>query len=769
MVKTYNKIVLRQIKQNKARFISLILILLLGVGFITGLLVIRPTMEKNITRYYNDYNISDIIIKGMFNKEDNNIINELKNNENIKEYSFSNTYDDDIIFNNEKLHSRIIINDLKINNVNILEGRYPKNENEILVQKKGNYFKDIKLNDKIAYNNKELDVVGIIISPLNMANEKETDYNNNKLDTIIYLNSEYFTDLNIYTNINIIFKNSNKYNIFSKSYEDFIYNNLTNLKISNNNDDINNYNIIKRSDNLGYQLIKENLIKIDSIVKIFPILFLIVVTLVVLSTMTRMVEEERLELGILRSLGFSKKKITFKYLLYIIIALLIAIIFGNLMGLTIFPSIVYNTFKTLYYLPKLRFIVDLSYGIYTSLIIMFFVLISTFYTTHKLLKNNPSTLLIEKAPKPGKRILLEKIKFIWNKLKFKYKASYRNIFRYKKHLYMTILGIMGCSSLIFAGFGLDESIKSVYNIQYQKIIEYDGMINNYNGQNLDDILDKNNYIKVYKENLTLNINDEKIDIILIVSNNLDKYFNLYDLDDHKVILNSDGIYLTKRIHDITNLNKNDYFNLLNKDLKINNIIQNYVDNYTFMTKDFYLKNINDNLKDNTILYKSDKSNDLIKEELLNLNLSNIEFISEVSSQNQRLLNQVSQIVVLVILTGFALAVLVIYNLTYVNISEREKELATLKVLGYKKFEVSFYIYRETFILTIMGLLFGLVTGIFIHRYIISSIDSNYMIFKPNLSWYVYFSTIILTIFFTILVDFLMYFKINKIKMTSSLY
>ncbi|MCR1809488.1 ABC transporter permease, partial [Haploplasma modicum] len=396
----------------------------------------------------------------------------------------------------------------------------------------------------------------------------------------------------------------------------------------------------------------------------------------------------------------------------------------------------------------------------------------------KNLKLNSAALLLPKAPKYGKRIILEKIPFFWNRLKFKYKSSLRNLFRYPNHFIMTVLGIAGSLALVFTGLALIDSIKAVTKIQYEEINNYDYTVDITNLTSEFEVFLNDNYsnnIAIYETTHVLKsvrTNDDFYVSLIVTDKQINEFITLRNRKTNEILeIRNDGIVVTEQISYYLKLKVNDYLELSKTTgIKITGITENYLNNYIFMSKDYYEEYFNETYKPNKVLV-IDK--DFIEEDVkdsffTNSNVINVNFNSEEIASKDRLLGQVILLAIVIVLAAVFLAIIIIYNLTNVNISEREKELSTLKVLGYKNTEVSSYIFREINIMTLVGIIFGIPLGLLLQRYVIINVDEPNMMMGRRISIYTYLISIALTILVTILVELIMIVKIKKIDMVSAL-
>ncbi|MDL2292840.1 ABC transporter permease [Acholeplasma sp. OttesenSCG-928-E16] len=768
MVKTYLKIVFRQLKNNISRFLSMFAISILGVAFITGLLATAPNMLDTIDKYFDEYNIQDINIKskvGFFEQD----LEKIRENEYVKEATPIISTDVSLLAYTARIY-QLPFGENDVMQLSLVEGNYPKNDNEILVERSGTFLKSKNIGDTITYLNKDYKVVGISANPWYFGNEKETtNIGSGNIDLIIYMKQEspiFYTDI-LLTIIGAKEKLS-----FSSEYEKMVKEAKSSLELL---DIDSNWFLLDRNTNQGYVKYDENVSTVRSIASVFPFYFILIATLVVLTTMTRMVDEERSQIGILKSLGYSNAKIRFKYIFFALFPTVIGAIVGILAGFQLLPRIIYSVFSSTLFVPKLVMGFYLETSLVATIGMIFSVVLSTLLATNNKLKESAAELLIPKAPKGGKKVFLEKISFIWNRLKFKYKSTFRNVFRYKKHLFMTLIGIGGCTALIFTGFGLKGAVGGISDVQYNDIIKYhinigiDGTAS----EQLNNYLDESNgYLYVNQITDYFEHDDEMLLVTttIIEDNkieNISDFIGLKNRSSNKEIDLKEGLIISEGISKYLDLKIGDEITIDGYPYLIKNIAENYVGNYFYLPKSIFKGEYKDSnilvIKDN----KYDPSNDV--KSLLTLNeVSSVATTIDSKKMYERVNEQIDLIILVIIVAAGSLAIIVTYNLTNVNIEERIREIATLKVLGYHDIEVGGYIFREVSILTIMGVALGILLGFLLERYIIGLVDGTSMMLSRALPWYTYVFSILITVISTIIVCVILYPKLKKVDMNSSL-
>lgn len=531
---------------------------------------------------------------------------------------------------------------------------------------------------------------------------------------------------------------------------------------------------------------------IDALAKIFPVFFFAVAALVCLTTMTRMVDEQRINIGTLKALGYTIIDIAKKYIMYSFTASLAGSILGLLLGFTLFPIIIFYSYGMMYSLPHMKFVIDLNLAGFITLVAILITTLSAFFACRKELKEEPSVLMRPKAPKNGKRILVERIDFIWKRLSFISKVTLRNIFRYKKRFLMTVLGIAGCTALIVTGFGIKDSIQMIVSGQYGELFKYDMEITTTNKiteketENLVANLDKNGKIKDYSlfvyENAEVRTDKANEEVNIVVPNDLDEFDNFICLRERighkKLSLSNKGLVLSEKTARVLGVNVGDNIKLKNSDditveAKVTGITENYLAHYAYMTRDYYNKLFNYNPTNNKIIGilndTSKETEDKLSEEIVNLEgVSGVTFNTSTKETFSNTIKNLNYVVLIMIISAGSLAFVVLYNLTNVNISERIREIATIKVLGFYDGETAAYIYRENIILTLVGIVFGLGIGKFLHQYIMTTVEIKSMMFGRIINIKSYIIAAILTVVLSLIVNFVMYYKLKNVKMIESL-
>ena len=523
--------------------------------------------------------------------------------------------------------------------------------------------------------------------------------------------------------------------------------------------------------------------RMDGIAKVFPVFFFLVAALVCMTTMTRMVDEQRNEMGTLKALGYSKLQIASKYIIYALIASILGSILGCSLGMYLFPTVIFNAWNTLYNIDQIKFLFQPGLILLASGSVTGITLLATLYSIYSELIEMPSQLMRPKAAKAGKKILLERITFIWKRLSFLQKVTARNIFRYKKRFFMTIIGIAGCSALLVAGFGINDSISDIVNQQYNVIYHYDATVSAKTSEITSQIKSLKGVKDVYEEDhlaVTTKIENKDISTTVHIISN-DKKFkdfctlfngnNEFDLDDSSVLISQKmATKLNKKAGDTIKIK--DANNKVIK-AKIKGVFTNYVGHHIYASESLY-KSWNTNAKTTHIyLTKSKKTTKKFERNLGNkiMNIDGVQSITFYSSLQKNfkdMIKSISYIVVVLVISAACLAFVVLYNLSNVNISERKREIATIKVLGFTRKEVDAYINRETILLTILGSLIGLGIGIGLHHLIMNLAEMDDIMFGRTINSISYVISFVMTIGFNAIINLCMHKKLNNIQMVESL-
>ena len=549
------------------------------------------------------------------------------------------------------------------------------------------------------------------------------------------------------------------------------------------------YYVNDRKNDSGYDTYQSNSEKIELITNIFPVFLFAVAALVSFSTMTRFIDEERQNIGVLRALGYSKLDTSLKFVIYSLTAALTGVFIGAIGGYWILPRIIFNAYTANLTLTNFQSGFSWKYLFLTILIAILCTTGAAVIQLFIVLRAKTSELLLPKPPKNGSRILLEKIKPFWQHLSFNYKVTLRNIFRYKVKMIMTILGIAGCTGLLMMGFGIRDSLAGIGQKQYSEIIKYDliaidkNSLSSEQSSRLNQKLSSsqvNKYLPVYFENVSKKIAGTNQDLSIIVpekSSQISKYISLRNRSSgQKINLNSRGIVISEKLAKLLNLSIGDELSLVTTNgkkvkLPISNICEMYMGHYVLMNSNVYQKYFNKKVNSNAQLIELNNkkqtnsfANSLMKTgavSAINLNTNNQQIIDS-------LIQSMNKVIFLLIGLAALLAVVVIFTLTTTNLEERMREIATLKVLGFYNNEASLYIYREMIILSIFGILIGFLIGNWLHGFIIDNLSPLNAMFRPGILFSNYLLSALIPLVITGIMAIFVNRKIKEVNMLEAL-
>ncbi len=550
--------------------------------------------------------------------------------------------------------------------------------------------------------------------------------------------------------------------------------------------------VLDRKSNAGYSSYQEDTEKVDAIAKIFPVFFFIVAAFVCLTTMTRMVEEHRTQIGTYKALGYSNFNIALKYLIYTASASVFGSIFGLIVGMKLFPFVIANAYGMLYMMPPTLTPFRIDYAFWITFGALVATSLAVYFACYNELREQPAQLMRPRSPKMGKRVFLERIPFIWNRFNFFSKVTIRNLFRYKKRLVMTLLGVAGCTSLILAGFGLRDGISSIVPKQYGEVFYFDSMViidensNSKDKLNLLDDLNSNpnitDTINVRLKNLEAGDGDMWQKIYLMVpedTTKLQNFISIHRMENKEPIkLSDDGVVIGEKLAELLDLHpgseikiKDDEFKEIT--VKVAAINENYALHYIYMTPALYEKVFGEKPVFNSILVNMENTTQQTEDSLSNAFIDNkevlqVSFTSGTKKGFSDMVGNLNSVVFIMIISAGALAFVVLYNLTNININERIREIASIKVLGFYDIEVSQYVFRENIILTLINTCFGLLGGIVLNKFVLTTSETDVVMFGREIYWYSYIYAAALTLVFAVLVNIVMHYKLKKISMIESL-
>lgn len=821
------KSTIREISQSLGRYIAIIAIVALGVGFFAGLVQSKDIMVTTVDKLLKKSNLHDFEMVSSFGFSDDDL-EKVKLSINSRNFDVVEGFKfEDFIYHKsgqgDKVVRAIALPSKNIDSPKLSFGKIPLNEGECIVDDK--YFTKSDLgtfidveegqsSDKLPYNNgqkfksKRFKIVGLCTSPLYLNAERGySNLGSGTVSSYIYINKDDF-GTNYFTSIVLSVKDRPK--LYSKEYNKLIAKLEPEAKrvLNEVTKDQELYGskaktyLIDRNSNAGYKSFENDADIIRGIANVFPAFFFMVAALVVMTTIARLIDEQRTEIGVLKALGYSDGKILSKYLFYSISATLIGSVLGFISGTYIFPTTIWNAYKAAYNFDiKIIYSSNYKLALGTLFVCLIGCVIATLLAFIEDRKGMPATLLIPKAPKEGKRIFLEKIPFVWKRFSFLYKVTFRNIFRYKKRLFMMLLGIGGCTALLLTGFGINDSIKNIADYQYKDIFRYDYSIS-FN-QNM--VGKENEFLKAHKDideamfyrhEQVKYQGSKPIDLDLIATDDkkINKFINLSRDKNEKSQLSlpkGNQVVICDKLAKENKIKIGDNISLKNGDniyakLKVAGVTRNYIGNYIYISSTAYksvfykepelnsaLVKVNlksqlnskinaDKLSQEDFIYKS--ASNLIKDK----NVSSTNINQDSYTRIETMMNSLNSVIVVICLAAAGLAFIVLYNLSNISITERIREIATIKVLGFYPLETALYILREIAFLTALGALVGLGLGRGLHQFVMDQIKVEMIFFPLRISWYSYIYSFLLAMFFAYIINAIMYLKIRKIDMIESL-
>ena len=868
----------REILHTKKRFLSLFVMSLLAVGFLSGLRMTAPDMHNTVDHYYDRQHFMDVRLISMLGltKEDLEAVSRAPG---VRAAEGSRTFD--------ALAGEDSVNVLEmprqINLLDLTEGRMPESPDECVTEVKILEALHKEIGDTITIDTREsfdsvlgedplaqqagssgdgksgtgvshstkhtYTIVGITRSPLYVSRTRgSSSVGTGSVTGFVVLPSECFTQ-DVFSTIYLELEGLDRYNCYTDdAYKEEVDDFIDSLKplakerakirekqvteevtfadmaaaliagiaqsgssgsgsaLSGLDTSSGEWYILDRETIRSYVEFSSDSERMGNLADVFPLIFFLVAALSSLTSMTRMVEDHRAEIGTMKALGFSTASISIKYIGYALAASLVGGTAGLLIGCTALPSLIYYEWGILYLLPKLEMSISPVVVLYSLGAAVLATAGAAFAACYTTLLAKPAELLRPRAPKPGKRIFLEYIGPVWKRLSFIQKVSARNLFRYKKRFWMTIIGIAGCTALLATGFGLRDSIFDVLTWQFDDLMPYNATISIDAGLNPSDRSDMmealeeepgiESFIGCYDRGVSVRTDEGTIDGVALRSTSgwttysdpegthpiAEDYICLYPRADGlrrygkvgelpRLAPTDEAVVIDEKLADNLGIKEGDTIALLDSDEKeypvtVCGICENYVGHYVHMTASYYKKVFGERPRDNVLLVKATENPAERVTKIKGVITYNS--IDETRDHFHESMKSLDVVVWIIIGAAAALAFLVLFNLTNINVTERVRELATLKVLGFYDGETASYVYRENIILTLMGSALGLLGGKWLHRWLIGTIEMEYMIFGHGLHTRSYLYAVILTVIFSLSVNFFSYFYIRKIDMVESL-
>lgn len=547
--------------------------------------------------------------------------------------------------------------------------------------------------------------------------------------------------------------------------------------------------LFSRSYNPGYTGFGQDADRMANLASVFPIIFFLVAALVCLTTMTRMVEEQRVQIGSLKAMGYSGLAISRKYLFYGLLPSLTGGVFGLVIGYILFPKMIFTAYQIMYQMPDIELHAYADISLFSLLAAGACTTVATLWACLATLRETPASLMRPRTPKAGKRVFLEYIRPLWKRMSFTHKVTARNLFRYQKRFWMTVIGIGGCTALIIAGFGLRSSLLFTMSRQYDELFHYSGQVTL-----SDNVLDDErravedflagderivNYVPCAASSATVTTSGYSTTAYIEVME-ADEIGKVVDLFDYKsgepITMGDEGVYIDQKLSELLKVSVGDTFFLDGDergDVTVAGIYEHYTGHFVYMTPGYYENALHADGEPNAYLlnFTSDDTDtcNAIFEKLLSLSgVATTSRMRDTQDTYMHSMERVDFVVVIIILAAAALAMVVLFNLSNINITERQRELATIKLLGFYDKEVSAYVYRENIVLTVFGILMGCFMGHWLHIYLVRSTEIDLMMFGRQTEWTAYVYAAILTMLFSVAVNILAHFRMKKIDMVESL-
>lgn len=546
--------------------------------------------------------------------------------------------------------------------------------------------------------------------------------------------------------------------------------------------------VLTRDSNVGYACFENDSDIVESISSVFPLFFFLVAALVCMTTMNRMVEDQRTQIGVLKALGYSDGKIMGKYIFYAGSAALVGGTIGFAAGCYVFPKVIWAAYDTMYEFAEIDYIFNIPLFAISMAAALLCSVGATYFTCRTELTSTPANLIRPRAPKGGNRVFMEYIPFIWNRLKFLQKVSVRNLFRYKKRFFMMVIGIGGCTALLLTGYGIKDSVAGTVGKQYDEIQLYDVLVSFEDpltaaeeealAEETADVAES--FVCVREETVTIEADSGEKECTMIIPRETDsfgEYVDLHTAKDEPISYPGEGeAVLSRKLANKSGLQEGDTIRFRDEDgntftCTISAVCENFVYNYLYISEETYEKEAGSEPEYGHAMFNIREDQDIHEAAAV---LSDAEHVSGASvNQDFRdrfdnMIVSMDYIVLVIILCAGTLAFIVLYNLTNINITERIREIATIKVLGFYPKETASYVFKENFVLTAIGAAVGLVLGVYLHRFVMANVDLETISFDVRINVQGYVLSVLLTFLFTAIVDIVMYYKLDKIDMVESL-
>ncbi|MFR1517604.1 MAG: ABC transporter permease [Clostridia bacterium] len=806
-MKAYFTEIKRTVLRTASRFFSILLIVALGAGVFAGVKSTSDDMLLTADHYYKNNNFMDVCAvsySGLTQAD----ADKIKNLPSVSDAEAFYTAETILSLEERTAAAKFISMPERINTLKLTEGRFPEQKDECVLVRTKNFNKLMDIGNTITVGGEypgmqsAYKIVGTVDSPEFISFDLgSSSVGTGRLDYIIYTTKDSFSLLDaagLFTQIAITVEGAARLDTYSDTYQHTVDRAKAEIEALLGKDTF----LLDRDSNVGFVSYEADAEKIDAISKIFPVFFFLVAALVCLTTMTRMVEEERGQIGILKALGYGTGKILLKYILYSFAATVLGCILGLIVGYHLFPRAIFAAYSILYTLPAIETPFHWAFGAATAAAALLCTEIFTVAACIHTTRETPAALMLPKAPKMGKRIFLERIRPLWKRLPFIRKVTARNIFRYKKRLCMTVIGIAGCTALMLTGFGLKNSISDIVGKQFSDVILYDfsAAVNSHTDfehSGASAVLSKYGaaFLPYYEKYVDAYAGDGSDFIHAYVlspdcTQEADErratFFSLHsreksEKDRHYYSLTEDGVIITEKLAKKLGIREGDKIGFAasgggREYFTVTAIAENYVYNYIYILPSLYEKAFGEapvfgffaGLLPEGIAPSGAEAEQMAAELLSLEAVTSVSFTQHTKDAFADAISSLNLVVVVLIVCAALLAVIVIYNLANVNITERIREVATIKVLGFTDREVTAYIFRESVILTLFGIAVGLVLGIWLHAFVVTTAEVEIVMFGRDIALLSYALAALLTFGFSMLVNFLMHWRLQAVSMVESL-
>ena len=812
MGKIMKKAAVREIKGSFGRYFAILAIIALGVGFFSGVRITTPAMVNTINSFLDKHQLYDyrLLSTSGWSSEDAEV---LAGFEDV--ITAESSYSLDVIYNYKGGRENVLKTHSITNNLNTLEivsGRMPQSPDECVVDADLNSVPPLGTSITLSSNNDDetlnslsgssFKVVGTVYSPVYINFERgTTSIGNGSVSGFVYMLPESFK-MSRCSEIFVRFDHD--YQIYSDEYNDFMNERLETWKkytadqaekssdmfaaeMGLTQTQLPKTFVLDRNYNIGYSCFESDSEIVEQVARIFPLFFILVAALVCMTTMSRMIEEQRTQIGVFKAIGYSDSAIMGRYLFYSGSAALTGCIIGYAVGIFLFPGVIWMTYKLMYIAVPIKFVFDPVLAAVTIGASLLCSMAVTWLSCRHELTMTSASLMRPKSPKAGKRVFLEQVPFIWNHMKFLHKVSFRNIFRYKKRFFMMILGISGCTALLLTGFGLKDSISGFADMQYGDIVTADAEITFNAGEDgaipdkiTEDLDEKSGYYTfIHSSSWDLLYGGKVKSISLVVPESFDEmrnFMNFRDLDGKDIKLPGlNEAIVSNSVRERYGAEKGDIITLRDENMhemnvKVTGVFENHVYNYIFISPETIETQLFSSVAYNGAYLKFKPGDD--GSEVSSLSgtddVTSVILFKYLRTRMANMMSSLNYIVILIIFSAAGLAFVVIYNLTNINITERLREIATIKVLGFFRRETSAYVLRENLTLTAFGTAVGLGLGILLHKFVMAQIVVDLISFRTRILPMSFIFSAVLTFAFNFIVNLFMEIKLERINMAESL-